>query len=53
MGGMMGGIMGGEDESGNNGSIKVGDISINFPSMPKPSNSPVTINTPSPYESVV
>ena len=53
-GGEAGGLLGGASGGGSsNGSINVGDISINFPPLPKANNSPITSNTPSPYESII
>lgn len=49
-GSLLGGVkdsMGGMG-GGSNGSISLGQIKIKFPSLPKPSNAPITINTPSP-----
>lgn len=31
---------------GGGGSVKAGPISVKFPPIPKPNNSPITINTP-------
>ncbi len=41
-------------KGGNGGSIKAGKISINFPKLPQPNKSPITINSPaSAYPQVV